>query len=186
MLLWRSGVTEARLDSLLMHQLLNLLQVSERFGVGSEQANAGNDSGMLLGWSDLEVLHGRRVEREVGGRIVGEERSRAACGGFGGRVCPCRCRRYPGGGDIGQRHRRVGSGHESDEVVHTAAEAISRSKGWEPEYPTKGRGDRGVVERFMDYQVAKDERRHDHRRNSRSELLEREAVRPSTLSGFLG
>jgi hypothetical protein len=81
----------------------------------------------LLGWSDLEVLDDRGVEEcgQVAVRIVREDRVGTAGGGFGGRLVRCQCR-YPGGGDVGQLHRRVGSGHESGEVVHTAADAISR------------------------------------------------------------
>ena len=46
--------------------------------------------------------------------------------GTGGSGSGCQC--YRGDGGVGQPHRRVGSGHESSEVGHTAADAISRPK----------------------------------------------------------
>ena len=79
---------------------------------------------MLLGWSDLEVLDDRGVEQC--GQVALADRRRRARQDGGGRFSVGANAATARGGGVRQRQRRVGSGHESGEVVHTAADAISR------------------------------------------------------------
>ena len=70
----RSGFLRSRLA----HQLLDFLQVRERLGVGTEQTNAGQDGGMLLGWSNLEVLDDRRERHGERLGELGHQNAKAA------------------------------------------------------------------------------------------------------------